>query len=99
MFLRRERRWPDTWGLIAIGVVLCVVSVIGLTGAFGEIDSAGKLDTIVLFGVPLGLFAIGAGVVNAVRGGSARDGTDPDGPDADEDEDAGDAAEGGPARG
>ncbi|OUE09921.1 hypothetical protein CMsap09_13315 [Clavibacter michiganensis] len=97
MFLRRERRWPDTWGLIAIGVVLSVVSVIGLTGAFGEIDSAGKLDTIVLFGVPLGLFAIGAGVVNAVRGGRDQGGTDRGGTDADED--AADTDGGGPARG
>ncbi|MFS4507050.1 hypothetical protein ACMA46_12515 [Clavibacter sp. Sh2141] len=58
-----------------LGVVLCAVSVLGLTGAFGEISSAGKLDTIVLLGVPLGLVSIGAGVVHAFRGGRVpRDG-------------------------
>jgi len=80
VFLRRERRWPDTWGLIALGVVLCAVSMLGLTGAFGEIRSGGKLDTVVLFGMPLGLLAIGAGIVNGIRGRSGPGGPGIDDP-------------------
>ena len=70
MFLRRDRGRGDTWGLIALGVVLCIVSVLGLTGAFGEISNGGRFDTIVLFGVPLGLAAIGGGIANWIRGWS-----------------------------
>ncbi|WP_043673822.1 hypothetical protein [Clavibacter michiganensis] len=82
MFLRNgsRSRGQEAWGLVILGVVLCVVSVLGLTGAFGEISSAGRFDTIVLFGVPLGLFSIGAGIVTAFRGSRVAgdgDGDDP----------------------
>ncbi|MBP2459100.1 hypothetical protein ABID70_001667 [Clavibacter michiganensis] len=87
MSLRRDRGWGDTWGLIALGVVLCVVSVLGLTGAFGEISSVGRFETIVLVGVPLGLLAIGAGIVNWIRGWN-----DPGGPEAEDPVHAGDRA-------
>ncbi|WP_445442471.1 hypothetical protein [Clavibacter sp. km1a] len=53
-----------------LGVVLCAVSVLGLTGAFGELNGARHFGTIVLIGVPLGLVAIGGGIANAFRGGS-----------------------------
>jgi hypothetical protein len=80
VFLRRERGWGDTWGLIAIGVVLCVVSVLGLTGAFGEISSVGRFETIVLSGVPLGIVAIVGGIVNIFRQAARpRDDTHDDG--------------------
>ena len=74
------------WALVAavaahlLGVVLCAVSMLGLTGAFGEIRSGGKLDTVVLFGVPLGLLAIGAGIVNGIRGRSGPGGPGIDDP-------------------
>jgi hypothetical protein len=80
VFLRRDRGRADTWGLIAIGVVLCVVSVLGLTGAFGEISSVGRFETIVLFGVPLGILAIVGGIVNIFRQAArSRDDTHDDG--------------------
>jgi hypothetical protein len=83
VFLRDRVRGRDTWSLVVLGVVLCALSVLGLTGAFGEIGSGGKLDTIVLLGVPLGLVAIGGGIVNAFRGGrDTREG------DRDDDRDA-----------
>jgi hypothetical protein len=53
---------------VILGIALCAISVLGLTGVFGEISSAGRFDTIVLFGVPLGLLAIGAGIANGIRG-------------------------------
>ncbi|CAQ02417.1 hypothetical protein ACR8AL_15245 [Clavibacter sepedonicus] len=68
MFLRSRSRGSETLGLVILGVVLCVVSVLGLTGAFGEISNAGRFDTIVLLGVPVGLVSIGAGIVNWIRG-------------------------------
>lgn len=70
MFLRSRARWRATLGLWILGIALCVVSVLGLTGAFGEISGAGRFGTIVLFGVPLGLLCIGCGIVNAIRGWS-----------------------------
>lgn len=79
MFLRRDRGWGDTWGLISIGIVLCVLSVLGLTGAFGEIGHAGRFETIVLVGVPLGIVAIVGGIVNLARQWArSRDDTDGD---------------------
>jgi hypothetical protein len=84
VFLRSRSRGRETWGLVILGIGLCVVSVLGLTGVFGEIGNAGRFDTIVLVGVPLGLFAIGAGIVNAFRGGSDpedRSGPERPGPD------------------
>ncbi|OUE17846.1 hypothetical protein BFL34_03097 [Clavibacter michiganensis] len=70
MFLRSRARWRATLGLWILGIALCVISVLGLTGAFGEISSAGRFDTIVLFGVPLGLLSIGCGIANWIRGWS-----------------------------
>ncbi|KDP92299.1 MULTISPECIES: hypothetical protein [Clavibacter] len=70
MFLRKGSRGNETLGLVILGVVLCVVSVLGLTGAFGEISNGGRFDTIVLLGVPLGLVSIGGGIVNWIRGWS-----------------------------
>jgi hypothetical protein len=68
VFLRSRSRGRETWGLWILGLGLCVVSVLGLTGVFGEIRSSSRLATVVLVGVPLGLVVIGAGVVNAIRG-------------------------------
>nr|WP_228495164.1 hypothetical protein [Clavibacter sp. VKM Ac-2873] len=68
--MRSRSRGRETWGWLILGVALCAVSVLGLTGAFGEISNAGRGDTIVLFGVPLGLLAIGGGVANWIRGWS-----------------------------
>jgi hypothetical protein len=70
VFLRSRSRGRETWGWVILGIALCVVSVLGLTGVFGEISSAGRGDSIILFGVPLGLVAIGAGVANWIRGWS-----------------------------
>ncbi|WP_237583264.1 hypothetical protein [Clavibacter tessellarius] len=64
-----------------------MISVLGLTGAFGEISSAGRFDTIVLFGVPLGLFSIGCGIANWIRGWS-----DPGDEEVDDPEHVGDRA-------
>jgi hypothetical protein len=68
VFLRDRARGRDTWSLVVLGVVLCAVSVLGLTGAFGELDGAGRFGTVVLIGVPLGLVAIGGGIANGIRG-------------------------------
>lgn len=87
MFLRSRSRGRETWGWVISGVALCVISVLGLTGAFGEISSAGRGDAIVLFGVPLGLVAIGTGIVNALRGWS-----DPGDEEVDDPEHVGDRA-------
>jgi hypothetical protein len=70
VFLRSRSRGRDTFGLVILGVGLCVVSVLGLTGVFGEISSAGRGSTIVLLGVPIGLVVIGMGIANAIRGWS-----------------------------
>ncbi|OUE30377.1 hypothetical protein BFL35_10460 [Clavibacter michiganensis] len=70
MFLRSRSRGRETWGLWLLGLGLCLVSVLGLTGVFGELGGVGRFHTIVLFGVPLGLFVIGLGIVNAIRGWS-----------------------------
>jgi hypothetical protein len=87
VFLRSRARWRATLGLSILGIALCVVSVLGLTGAFGEISSAGRFDTIVLFGVPLGLFSIGCGIANWIRGWG-----DPGDEEVDDPEHAGDRA-------
>lgn len=87
MFLRSRARWRTTLGLWILGIALCVISVLGLTGAFGEISSAGRFDTIVLFGVPLGLFSIGCGIANWIRGWS-----DPGDEEVDDPEHVGDRA-------
>ncbi|MFD2341227.1 hypothetical protein ACFSM7_12945 [Clavibacter michiganensis subsp. tessellarius] len=87
MFLRSRARWRATLGLWILGIALCVISVLGLTGAFGEISSAGRFDTIVLFGVPLGLFSIGCGIANWIRGWS-----DPGDEEVDDPEHVGDRA-------
>ncbi|ALD13474.1 hypothetical protein [Clavibacter capsici] len=87
MFLRSRARWRTTLGLWILGIALCVVSVLGLTGAFGEISSAGRFGTIVLFGVPLGLLSIGCGIANGIRGWS-----DPGDEEVDEPVHAGDRA-------
>ena len=68
MFLRDRVRGRDTWSLVVLGVVLCALSVLGLTGAFGDLDGAGRFGTVVLIGVPLGLVAIGGGIANGIRG-------------------------------
>jgi hypothetical protein len=68
VFLRDRARGRDTWSLVVLGVVLCALSVLGLTGAFGELDGAGRFGTVVLIGVPLGLVAIGGGIANGIRG-------------------------------
>jgi hypothetical protein len=70
VFLRSRARWRQTLGLWILGIALCVVSVLGLTGAFGEISGAGRFGTVVLFGVPLGLLSIGWGIANWIRGWS-----------------------------
>ncbi|KZC95176.1 MULTISPECIES: hypothetical protein [Clavibacter] len=73
MFLRSRSRGRETWGLWILGLGLCVVSVLGLTGVFGELR-AGRGTGIILFGVPLGIFTIGLGIANAIRGGGDTDG-------------------------
>jgi hypothetical protein len=70
VFLRSRSRGRETWGLWILGLSLCLISVLGLTGVFGELGSGGRFHTIVLFGVPLGLVVIGLGIVNAIRGWS-----------------------------
>ena len=87
MFLWSRARWRATLGLWILGIALCVVSVLGLTGAFGEISGAGRFGTIVLFGVPLGLLCIGCGIVNWIRGWS-----DPGDEEVDDSAHAGDRA-------
>jgi hypothetical protein len=67
VFLRSRSRGRETWGLWILGLGLCLISVLGLTGVFGELRT-GRGTSIILFGVPLGLFAIGLGVANAIRG-------------------------------
>jgi hypothetical protein len=79
VFLRSRSRGRETWGLWILGLGLCAVSVLGLTGVFGELRS-GRGTGIILFGVPLGLFVIGVGVVNAIRGGSDPGGSEVDDP-------------------
>jgi hypothetical protein len=79
VFLRSRSRGRETWGLWILGLGLCAVSVLGLTGVFGELGS-GRGTGIILFGVPLGLFVIGVGVVNAIRGGSDPGGSSGSGP-------------------
>lgn len=86
MFLRSRSRGRETWGLWILGLGLCTVSVLGLTGVFGELR-AGRGTSIILFGVPLGLFVIGLGVVNAIRGWS-----DPGDAEVDDPEHVGDGA-------
>jgi hypothetical protein len=87
VFLRSRSRGRETFGLVILGVGLCVVSVLGLTGVFGEISAAGRGSTIVLLGVPIGLVVIGMGIVNAIRGWS-----DPGDEEVDDPEHAGDRA-------
>jgi hypothetical protein len=70
VFLRSRARWRQTLGLWILGIALCVISVLGLTGAFGEINGAGRFGAVVLFGVPLGLLSIGCGIANWIRGWS-----------------------------
>jgi hypothetical protein len=87
VFLRSRSRGRETWGWVIFGLALCVISVLGLTGAFGELGTVGRGETIVLFGVPLGLLAIGTGIANWIRGWS-----DPGGEEVEDPAHAGDRA-------
>ena len=66
MFLRSQKKSPG-WGLIAFGLVLCLLSVILLSGIFGPVPEAGRASSVALFGVPLGIATIVVGIVTLLR--------------------------------
>jgi hypothetical protein len=39
VFLRSRSLGRETWGLWILGLSLCLISVLGLTGVFGELGS------------------------------------------------------------
>ena len=52
---------------IAIGLFLCVIALVGISGILGPVPPAGRAATLTTFGLPVGVFIMIVGVIMMIR--------------------------------